>query len=72
MKNWKTTIAGLIIGAVQLLQTFGVISSSSKLLAALGPIGVVILGYFAKDKNVTGGNVSQDGTPDSILSSRFD
>ena len=53
MKNWKTTLAGLIAGLPIILGTFGVAipESVSKLLLA---IGVVIATYFCKDKNVSG------------------
>jgi hypothetical protein len=58
LKNWKTSLCGILIAIPQLLvavwpdcpkEVMGVVSS----LAAL--VGF----YIAKDKNVTGGTVSQ-------------
>jgi len=62
MKNWKTTLAGAVpavgyavIAAVQA----GNINYKDLLIVA----GLALLGYFAKDKNVTGGTVNQAVTP---------
>ena len=53
MKDWKTTLAGLIAGLPMILGIFGVAipESISKLILATG---VVIATYFCKDKNVSG------------------
>ncbi len=53
MKNWKTTLSGLIGGLPMILSVLGVAipESISKLILA---IGVVFATYFAKDKNITG------------------
>lgn len=53
MKNWRTTLAGLIGGVPMILSVLGVSIPEpvSKLILALG---VVAATYFAKDKNVTG------------------
>ena len=56
MKNWKTTLAGLLAAAGQILGIFGVPVEVGN---AVSVIGLFILGIFAKDKNVTGGTVNQ-------------
>ncbi len=56
MKNWKTTIGGLLmtiglaLGQSDELKNYGLI---------LQGIGGLLLGFAAKDNNVTGGTVSQ-------------
>jgi len=56
MKNWKTTIGGL-------LMTIGLALSQSEDLKNYGlilqGIGGILLGLAAKDSNVTGGTVKQ-------------
>ena len=56
MKNWKTTIGGL-------LMTVGLAISQSEDLKYFGLIlqgaGGIMLGLAAKDSNVTGGTVKQ-------------
>ena len=56
MKNWKTTIGGL-------LMTIGLALSQADGLKNYGlilqGIGGVLLGWAAKDANVTGGAVKQ-------------
>lgn len=58
MKNWKTTLAGMI-GAVATvvlpMVTGGAVSSKDVVTAAV----LAALGFFAKDSNVTGGTVEQ-------------
>lgn len=56
MKNWKTTVAGLLAAAGQILSIFGV---PVEVGAAVSTIGLFILGLFSKDLNVTGGKVQQ-------------
>lgn len=56
MKNWKTTVAGLLATAGQILSIFGV---PVEVGSAVSVIGLFILGLVAKDSNVTGGTVSQ-------------
>jgi hypothetical protein len=63
MKNtsWKTTLIGAILAiviAVQPLITTGKIDWKAVGIAAL----VALLGYVAKDSNVTGGTVSNNQT----------
>ena len=56
MKNWKTTVAGLIAAAGQILGIFGVPPEVGN---AVSVLGLFILGLFAKDSNVTGGKITQ-------------
>ena len=53
MKNWKTTVLGallaIVIAVAPIIQT-GVIDWKAVGIAAL----VALIGYFAKDKDVTG------------------
>jgi hypothetical protein len=53
MKNWKTTLAGIGAGALQLFANGT--NWKSVLLAA----SMAVLGTFAKDSNVTGGTTPQ-------------
>ena len=57
--NWKTTLAG-VIGAVVTYSVAAVQSGNAWdwKAWALG-IPPLLIGYFAKDKNVTGGTVPQ-------------
>jgi uncharacterized membrane protein len=53
MKNWKTTLSGILAVAPQVLQVIGVAIPepiSKLILAIFGIAGF----YFAKDKDVTG------------------
>ena len=59
MKNWKTTVGGLIIGIPQLLINVGIVDSGNKWITLASSLGAIFLGLFAKDNNVTGGNVHQ-------------
>lgn len=63
MKNWKTTTFGILAALPSLLQAFGLHSfghfGSVSVDQALAGVGVLGLGYLAKDKNVTGGTVQQ-------------
>ena len=58
MKNWKTTIVGVIgamlNAAITLYQT-GTIDAKTVIISA----ALAGLGFLAKDLNVTGGSVSQ-------------
>ena len=51
MKNWKTTLSGLF-GALGVLFPF--IGLPLELGNALSVVGMAALGYFAKDKDITG------------------
>lgn len=60
MKSWKTTIAGLItggaVGVDAVLQAIaaGALTGKTGLQLAAG-IGIIFLGAYSKDHNVTGG-----------------
>jgi hypothetical protein len=56
MRSWKTSLAGLLAGLGQILPMMGF---SQDLGAAIGVIGLALLGLLAKDSNVTGGTVAQ-------------
>lgn len=64
MKNWKTLLGGLVAGLPVAISGIdeaikaGTIDTTSIGKFALG-IGLVLLGIFAKDKNVTGGTKQQ-------------
>jgi len=67
MKNWKTTLAGLVPGLLlagnALIEAYTAGTFDGKtgkqLLVA---VGLFLIGWYAKDKNVTGGT-----TPQGIL-----
>ena len=58
MKNWKTTLFGVITAIPVLLHLFGLVipPDIAAILTAIGGLG---LGVTAKDNNVTGGTVQQ-------------
>jgi hypothetical protein len=56
MKNWKTTLAGLLGACGQL---FGILGLPVEIGNAVSVIGLALLGLFAKDMNVSGGKVQQ-------------
>jgi len=58
MSNWKTTLAGVItaIGVGFSQSNDPTLQFIGKILVVIGP---VILGYLAKDYDVTGGNRPQ-------------
>lgn len=63
-KNWLTTMFGLLAGVPVLLHQSGVTVGhlgSGDWLQAISGIGIALLGLAAKDKNVTGGTISQSG-----------
>lgn len=63
MKNWKTTIFGLIASLPVMLPMLGVPHfghlGNVTIDQAVGGLGALLLGYFAKDRNVTGGTIQQ-------------
>jgi hypothetical protein len=56
MKNWKTTLSGLLAAAGQILSIFGVPVEVGQ---AVSVVGLFLVGLFAKDSNVTGGTKAQ-------------
>jgi len=70
MKNWKTTISGVLsaaAGLVVYLHSGGYVAEPGWLLGAANFImigGIASLGLSAKDGNVTGGTVGQ--TPEAV------
>lgn len=58
MKNWKTTVGGIVAAAGAAMQASE--DGTVKLIGAiLAAVGLVLLGATAKDKNVTGGTTPQ-------------
>jgi poly(3-hydroxyalkanoate) synthetase len=58
MKNWKTTIGGILAATGTAMQASD--NQTVKVLGyVLGGIGLLLLGGAAKDKNVTGGSTQQ-------------
>jgi hypothetical protein len=56
MKNWKTTLSGILSASGQLLPFFGIPADVGH---AISVVGLFLMGLFAKDSNVTGGSVAQ-------------
>lgn len=56
MKNWKTTLSGVLAGLGQIVPLFGVPAEVGQ---AISVLGLFLIGMFAKDSNVTGGTVVQ-------------
>lgn len=60
MKNWKTTLVGLITGSIPAIDALitaynlGYFTEKTGYQLILG-IGIILFGVFAKDHNVTGG-----------------
>jgi len=52
MKNWKTTLAGVLVGVIALATYMGYLSDdqAGQIAAALTALGLIV----AKDHNVTG------------------
>jgi hypothetical protein len=59
MKNWKTTLFGIIgaLGVSLLASNDSTLHTIGVIIAALGVLGN---GAMAKDKNVTGGNTDNN------------
>lgn len=58
MKNWKTTLLGLLTAILNVV--LPALASGQVALKDVGvSAGIAALGYFAKDSNVTGGEVVQ-------------
>ena len=56
MKSWKTTLSGVIAALGPILLAVGI---PTEVATAITTIGLFLLGFFAKDNNVTGGTVQQ-------------
>lgn len=52
LKNWKTSLAGLLMAAPQILPLVG-LAIPVPVIQILTALGALLL-YFAKDKNVSG------------------
>lgn len=46
--DWKTTVTGIVTGVVTVLAAFGIVIPAEWIPVIIG-IGVLILGFFAKD-----------------------
>lgn len=53
MKDWKTTITGVVTGVVLLLGAFG-FHIPQDVQAGIVSIGIFAIGYFAKDATKEG------------------
>ena len=58
MKNWKTTVSGIIAGLPQLI-TAVTPMLPQKWANIFSGVGMVLFALSAKDHNVTGGDVKQ-------------
>lgn len=56
MKNWKTTVSGILGALGTILPMFGI---QAEVGQAISVLGIALMGLFAKDSNVTGGAVNQ-------------
>ena len=56
MKNWKTTVSGLVAALGQVLPYLGI---PQEVATAVSVVGMFLVGLFAKDSNVTGGTTVQ-------------
>jgi hypothetical protein len=59
MKNWKTTLLGLIAGGGISIDAIIHQGLTGGWKQALLGVAVALIGAFAKDNNVTGGTVKQ-------------
>lgn len=57
MKNWKTSFFGALAAVCGGLAA--VFPDYNEILLAVGAVFTALLGYFAKDNNVTGGTLKQ-------------
>lgn len=72
MKNWKTSLTGLLIGVPvaidALIQAYNLGTFSGKTgLELLVAVGLVLLGLFTKDHNVTGGTIVNSPSDSSVV-----
>ena len=59
MANYKTTLGALITLMSFLLPNVFKVELPAEVQTAMMTVGVFIIGFFAKDKNVTGGTKQQ-------------
>ena len=65
LTNWKTTAAGAAIVIVWLIKIIFKVECPSGVAEGITAVLTMIGLYFAKDKNVTGGTISNGLTPPS-------
>jgi hypothetical protein len=58
MKNWKTTLCGIISAAPQAAKLFWP-DIPTPIFDVISTVAIAVAFYFAKDKNTTGGTVQQ-------------
>jgi hypothetical protein len=58
VKNWKTTVFGAVAALPSLLQALGA-SLPPRGALIVTAVATILLGWNAKDKNVTGGKIQQ-------------
>ena len=54
LTNWKTTVAGLVLGLAGILKGYGIVlqdGTTDWIIAHIVPLGVMLLGIFAKDSS---------------------
>lgn len=56
--NKRTTIPALVAGVANLISLFGV-PVPAGMVEGINVIALILIGFFAKDANVTGGTVVQ-------------
>jgi len=60
MKNWKTTLIGIVAGLVGVsASTFMSPDGKVNIWGVVQAILLAAIGYYAKDKDVTGGTIQQ-------------
>lgn len=59
MKNWKTTLAGLVLGGTISIDAVVEQGVTHGWRQALAGLAIGLIGAYAKDHNVTGGTTNQ-------------
>lgn len=59
MKNWKTTLTGILTALPTIATYLGIVAIPEPVLQGIGALGIFILGLVSKDHNVTGGTETQ-------------
>lgn len=68
MKNWKTTLFGVLTGLPLILHQMGINVGhigSVDVLTAISAVAATLMGLYAKDANVTGGTTLNSGAAPS-------